>query len=190
MLKTRSTGFTIVELLIVIVVIAILAAISIVAYNGIQARANDSKTKTVVNQVEKAINILAIDTGRQPLSGYQSTGAVSNGVCPGSTLAGGWAGRPSYNCTLEDLLIANNAITSGVFASLPQNKTYSNAGRTLMFYNCTSISNAYTLLFYLESPDAGDVASFNNAMTACGVSVATRDAYVSYGMKAARVIKL
>lgn len=38
----RQRGFTIVELLVVIVVIAILAAISIVAYNGIQARANDS----------------------------------------------------------------------------------------------------------------------------------------------------
>ncbi|MBC7512702.1 prepilin-type N-terminal cleavage/methylation domain-containing protein [Candidatus Saccharibacteria bacterium] len=32
-------GFTIVELLIAIVVIAILAAISIVAYNGVQQRA-------------------------------------------------------------------------------------------------------------------------------------------------------
>jgi prepilin-type N-terminal cleavage/methylation domain-containing protein len=41
-IKQKNYGFTIVELLIVIVVIAILAAISIVAYNGIQNRANDS----------------------------------------------------------------------------------------------------------------------------------------------------
>ena len=35
----RKAGFTIVELLIVIVIIGILAAITIVAYNGIQQRA-------------------------------------------------------------------------------------------------------------------------------------------------------
>jgi prepilin-type N-terminal cleavage/methylation domain-containing protein len=35
----NHSGFTIVELLIVIVVIAILAALSVVAYNGIQNRA-------------------------------------------------------------------------------------------------------------------------------------------------------
>jgi prepilin-type N-terminal cleavage/methylation domain-containing protein len=37
--QSKARGFTIVELLIVIVVIAILAAITIVAYNGIQSRA-------------------------------------------------------------------------------------------------------------------------------------------------------
>ena len=39
---TKRSGFTIVELLIVVVVIAILAAITIVAYNGIQNRTHDS----------------------------------------------------------------------------------------------------------------------------------------------------
>lgn len=51
-LKT-SKGFTIVELLIVIVVIAILAAISIVAFSGIQNRAKTSSGQQLANQVEK-----------------------------------------------------------------------------------------------------------------------------------------
>ena len=43
-LTQKRTGFTIVELLIVIVVIGILAAITIVAFNGIQTRAKNTQT--------------------------------------------------------------------------------------------------------------------------------------------------
>ena len=48
-------GFTIVELLIVIVVIAILAAITIVAYTGIQDRAEASAAQSAVSQAAKQI---------------------------------------------------------------------------------------------------------------------------------------
>lgn len=51
----RKAGFTIVELLIVIVVIAILAAISIVAYNGIQNRARDTERVSEAQAIVKAI---------------------------------------------------------------------------------------------------------------------------------------
>lgn len=46
-------GFTIVELLIVIVVIGILAAITIVAYNGVTARANGASAKAAATTVIK-----------------------------------------------------------------------------------------------------------------------------------------
>ena len=43
MARKNNQGFTLVELLIVVVIIAILAAITIVVYNGIQQRARDSR---------------------------------------------------------------------------------------------------------------------------------------------------
>jgi len=49
-----SRGFTIVELLIVIVVVAILAAVTVVAYNGIQQRAYNTKVIAGANQYYKA----------------------------------------------------------------------------------------------------------------------------------------
>ena len=49
----NQKGFTIVELLIVIVVIAILAAITIVAYNGIQNRGKTAAGQSLANSIVK-----------------------------------------------------------------------------------------------------------------------------------------
>lgn len=51
----KQSGFTIIELLIVVVVIAILAAITVVAFNGIQARSQQSKISADLAQLRKAI---------------------------------------------------------------------------------------------------------------------------------------
>lgn len=52
---TKQPGFTIVELLIVIVVIAILAAITLVSYNGIKERALVSQIQTTLASANKKI---------------------------------------------------------------------------------------------------------------------------------------
>lgn len=55
MRSKQQSGFTIVELLIVIVVIAILAAITIVAYNGIQDRARTAKKYADISAIKKKL---------------------------------------------------------------------------------------------------------------------------------------
>lgn len=52
---TRKSGFTIVELLIVIVVIGILAAITIVAFNGITERAKINQANSELTSFKKAM---------------------------------------------------------------------------------------------------------------------------------------
>jgi len=64
MRKIRSQGFTIVELLIVIVIIGVLAAITVVAYNGIQDRAKNSKRDSDVSLYTKAILAARINDGK------------------------------------------------------------------------------------------------------------------------------
>lgn len=66
--SNQRNGFTIVELLIVIVVIAILAAITIVAYNGIQNRANNTVVQSDMKSFGTKLEQYYIDNGRPPAS--------------------------------------------------------------------------------------------------------------------------
>lgn len=54
-LKNKAKGFTIVELLIVIVVIGILATLVIVTFTGIQQKARDSKRKTDIGAIQSTL---------------------------------------------------------------------------------------------------------------------------------------
>lgn len=60
--RKQVQGFTIVELLIVIVVIGILAAIVIVAFNGVSNSAREGKIKAELRDAKQAIQRLEIDT--------------------------------------------------------------------------------------------------------------------------------
>lgn len=64
----QHSGFTIVELLIVIVVIAILAAITIVAYNGIQNQAYDTTIKSDLNNNAKRLQAYLVQNSTLPSS--------------------------------------------------------------------------------------------------------------------------
>ncbi len=66
--NSLKSGFTIVELLIVVVVIGVLAAIVIVAYSGIQARARDARRLADIQTVSKALQLYYIDNGSYPIT--------------------------------------------------------------------------------------------------------------------------
>lgn len=96
----EKRGFTIVELLIVIVVIGILAAITIVAYNGIQQRARDGERQVEMQAIEKALAMYHLDNGGYP-------------TCSGTTYA---AGGAVGGCTIAGLA---SALVPKYLSSLP-----------------------------------------------------------------------
>ncbi|HSW85367.1 MAG TPA: type II secretion system protein [Candidatus Saccharimonadales bacterium] len=65
-LKKRNQGFTIVELLIVIVVIGILALLVITTYSGIQAKARNSKRQTDVQSLQTQVEAYFSQNGFYP----------------------------------------------------------------------------------------------------------------------------
>jgi prepilin-type N-terminal cleavage/methylation domain-containing protein len=65
-LKKQNKGFTIVELLIVIVVIGILALLVITTYAGIQAKARNAKRQTDLKSLQTKLEAFYNDNGYYP----------------------------------------------------------------------------------------------------------------------------
>lgn len=110
-MKSRG-GFTIVELLIVIVVIAILAAITIVAYNGIQQRARNTQIVTSATQWKKLINLYLTQNG-----GYAS---LRNGghYCLGSGYPTNWDANADEDCLKSNSIKHPNAAINNLLANV------------------------------------------------------------------------
>lgn len=62
----KQKGFTIVELLVVIVVIGILATIVIVAFNGVQNKSHDSAIQSDLSAISKKIQEFHVTYDRMP----------------------------------------------------------------------------------------------------------------------------
>ena len=78
-MKINRSGFTIVELLVVIVVIGILAMITVVSYNGIQARTRDDRRRTDVANMIKAMELYYSDNNSYPTPLTNTGSAINNG---------------------------------------------------------------------------------------------------------------
>lgn len=94
----KQKGFTIVELLIVIVVIGILAAITIVAFNGVQNRSYKSAAQSDIASFKKKLELFKIDAADGL---YPTTPPASIGL--GFTKDAYQTGRNNvYYCTSLD----------------------------------------------------------------------------------------
>lgn len=121
-IQTRQ-GFTIVELLIVIVVIAILAAITIVAYNGISTRAADSVKLTEINQVTKQLESFKVENGEYPQAIPESdTTLIAQHNKTSATASMNFVVNKSSMTTLEQQKLASFESSTGI--KLPLNSLY------------------------------------------------------------------
>jgi prepilin-type N-terminal cleavage/methylation domain-containing protein len=75
---TTHPGFTLTELLIVIVVIAILAALTTIAFNGIQTRARASEASSALTQAKKKLELYKVDNNSYPTSANLSAAGITD----------------------------------------------------------------------------------------------------------------
>jgi prepilin-type N-terminal cleavage/methylation domain-containing protein len=123
----NHSGFTIVELLIVIVIVAILAAITVVAYNGVQSRARDSKRAQDLAIIKKALLLYQATNGGVP-------NTYSAGSYTGGTIYSGWDSSISPNW------LAFLRPSHGNMPTDPKNTTVDNnppaGGNFVYYYYC------------------------------------------------------
>jgi prepilin-type N-terminal cleavage/methylation domain-containing protein len=126
----RQRGFTIVELLIVIVVIAILAAISIVAYNGIQDRARASAASSALSQSAKKIALWQVETpGQAPdCTTFKELVNASGASCTGEGVV---AGDITYEYTPDTPTAGSYCITGTIGKT-----SYKTTGSTAVQGSC------------------------------------------------------
>jgi type IV pilus assembly protein PilA len=149
--KNRQSGFTIVELLIVIVVIGILAGITIVAYSGITNRANQSKIIGNATSVQSVAEAFNADKGYYP--GLAATGTDALALGSAST-------QVPTGVTIIPEVTGTSAITSAsgtstiAYSCFPACGGKTATGGRLTYWDPVANGPAYTYLGNAKSGSA------------------------------------
>jgi prepilin-type N-terminal cleavage/methylation domain-containing protein len=77
----RQDGFTIIEMIVVIITIAILAAITIVAFNGVQKRARDSMVQAELANAQKQIQLFRGTNANFPTAINACPNPTATSIC-------------------------------------------------------------------------------------------------------------
>ena len=164
--QKRQSGFTIVELLIVIVVIGILAAITIASFNGVTSKAYNARVQSAVNVYAKTINAYNAENGAWP---PQTVGCLGAGYASNQCWSG-TNGNITVNTDLDTALSPYISRKPEMDAALMQ---YTNVDKRtgVVYWNN---SNGVRLEYYLKGRDqkclngtTGTVYSSDSVTTQC-----------------------
>lgn len=140
-LKKQNRGFTIVELLIVIVVIGILALLVITTYSGIQAKARNSKRQTDIQHLQTQLEAFY----------------TQNSYYPALTDLNSATWRSTNMKSLDGNALTDPSSQSSTLASAPAAKVYSYAATDANGAACDSAGSTTCAQYTLTATYEGTV---------------------------------
>jgi len=138
-MKTLQKGFTLIELMIVVAIIGILAAVAIPAYSDYTARAQVSEAMSLVSGLKTPLVEWVADKGTVPTN-VASIGGTDAGKYVATITFAGTATGPAISATMK---------ASGVNAKITSSKfgmTSTDSGKTWACNNATYTDIASSLL--------------------------------------------
>lgn len=135
-----AKGFTIVELLIVILIIAVLAAITFIAYTGLQNRAREAAIASKESQIRKKLEVQKVAVGQYPSS--QSEFDTLVGQTPGSDYYTTYSSSPPHDAyTISTSGRRNIALNCPAgFITVPGNGVYGTSDFCVMKYEAKNVN--------------------------------------------------
>lgn len=150
--RTKFSGFTIVELIIVIVVISILVAITVVSYNRAQEQAESTKT---INQAKAYIDGLLLwnaDAGRPSAdSCIAPVTSLTAGACP---LAGEWTVNVPYASAPYDATFNKSLADYSGITTILLGRYGGDNPKGLMWYQSNYGNDNRDVLYYSVGPNS------------------------------------
>ena len=155
-IKKRQSGFTIVELLIVIIVIGILAALVITTYSGVEAKARDTKRQTDIGSLYSMLEAYYAQNGGYPAfvdfnsAGWRTTNM--KGLDPAAT------------CDPSNSTTSNCALVTSPQAGAYAYQAWQSDGTTACTATTGQTCPKYTLTATLEGTINGSGTYVKNSL--------------------------
>jgi len=192
--RREEKGFTIVELITVIIVIGILATIVVVAYPGYQKRNRDSERQSDVSQVASALSAYALKN-----NSYITTGSG----CGLSGNGNGWLNvgpTAQYPKSISTCLQEAGVLNGGTFTD-PTSCTYdsggkcgSSGGQVFAYMKATCQKSGRTMTYVFAALEGSarkdaEVDGLCDSGTVSGFDATTQKWGTNYGMNYYVVVK-
>lgn len=170
----RAQGFTIVELLIVILVIGILATIVVVSYNGITRRATETTLKadlrsgaSQITHAATAAKPFAYPNPSLPSTVQATVGNTFQYASDGKTyclmVTSNKAGIPTYHITNEDIIKEGRCAINLTVPVLAVTQTTNNS--ISLSWTASPLATSYSLQYANDSAFTDDAGSYGTANT-------------------------